>query len=215
MKYTSTSLSKIKIPTSVVCDSCDDLGITPKVLPRNFHPNKEGFHISGLVRTLEVVKHLEKDVRLYDSLKIFHSLNKDDIIVVSNDQENLSFWGELNTRLALQYQAQATVVGSVTRDSFQTKRLNYPVFSLGNSPLDVRCRAIVKSINSKIIISGIAIYPEDWLVGDDDGLVVVANRNIDRVYTRCLDIISIEKDIISEINKKMCPLEIYKKYGNF
>jgi 4-hydroxy-4-methyl-2-oxoglutarate aldolase len=213
--YTSEFLSKCPFGSAILSDTCDDLNISVQIFPKEFKANFIDARVSGLAKTINVIKYEKLDSRLYDSLKIFESLDPKDIIIVANEQQDLAFWGELNTRLGLRSGVQGAIIGSPTRDSEYTAKCNFPVFSIGNTPKDVKGRAIVESINKSIVIKDITINYKDWILGDRDGIIVIPSKEIERVYNYANKVFHKERDIIKDIDLGVSALEIYRKYGEF
>lgn len=213
--YTSEFLSKCPFGSAILSDTCDDLDIPVQIFPKEFRGNFSNARVSGLAKTINVIKHEGLDSRLYDSLKIFESIDIKDIIVIANEQQELAFWGELNTRLGLRSGVQGAIVGSPTRDSEYTVKCNFPVFSIGNTPKDVKGRAIVESINKSIVIKDVKINHKDWILGDRDGIIVIPSKEIDKVYNYANKVFHKERDIVKDIDLELSAWEIYRKYGEF
>lgn len=82
---------------------------------------------------------------------------------------------------------QRSIVGLVTnapiRDGAKLQAMNFPVFSVGRqvkgpAKLDLGERQI------PVEVGGITISPGDYVVGDDDGVVVIQEMDVDAVISR-------------------------------
>ena len=69
--------------------------------------------------------------------------------------------------------AAATVVNGTVRDTAEVKKLGYPLFGTGVSPIAVSGRKEPVASQVPITISGIQILPGDIVVADVDGVIVI------------------------------------------
>ncbi len=60
-----------------------------------------------------------------------------------------------------------------------------------------------------------AIEPGDWIVGDDDGVVVVPHAIAEDVLTEAEQKAATESEIRVAVRDGMPPLEAYERYGTF
>jgi 3-hexulose-6-phosphate synthase/6-phospho-3-hexuloisomerase len=84
------------------------------------------------------------------------------------------------------------------------------IAAIRRSPLPVFARAVVPNaggaeylgeLNVPVQCGGQVIHPRDWVVGDDDGVVVVPATQLSRVQERAKQIIEAEKVLEQEIRK--------------
>jgi regulator of RNase E activity RraA len=66
-----------------------------------------------------------------------------------------------------------------------------------------------------VTIGGVRITPGDWVVGDDDGVVVVPFEIADRVLAEAEEKAAAENKVRSAIREGMTPLAAYDEYGAF
>ena len=60
-----------------------------------------------------------------------------------------------------------------------------------------------------------AIEPEDWVVGDDDGVVVVPRAIAESVLAEAEKKAATESQVRVAVRDGMTPLEAYERYGTF
>ena len=80
--------------------------------------------------------------------------------------------GELATHSALQKKISGVVMNGAIRDIAEIRKLNFPAFTKMVMPTAGEPKGFGE-INIPIQISGIQINPGDWIIGDDDGLMVI------------------------------------------
>ncbi len=74
--------------------------------------------------------------------------------------------------------AAATVVNGTVRDTAEVKRLGYPLFGTGVSPIAVSGRKEPVASQVPITISGLQIVPGDVIFADIDGVIVIPKNAV-------------------------------------
>ena len=82
-------------------------------------------------------------------------------------------WGEILTVAAQQRGVAGLVINGGVRDIDAARRRDFPVFAAGVS-MKATVKEVLGSINEPIVCGGVEVRPGDIVLGDDDGLVVVA-----------------------------------------
>jgi regulator of RNase E activity RraA len=85
-------------------------------------------------------------------------------------------WGAVQTLAAERLRLAAVVVNGVVRDRADVALRSMPIYALGTSP-GGPLKGWGGNVNLPIACGGVAVCPGDVVVGDDDGVVVVA-RNL-------------------------------------
>lgn len=204
------------LSTPIISDVLDELGIKG-MLSSDFFPNFEDAKMCGRAKTIlvEERKSDEPINGIYNGLKIYETVEEDDIIVVKNGLPHLAYWGELNTNLAIRGKVSGTIVDGVTRDNSATKSIKYPVFAKGRYAKDIKNYGTINKMNVPVEVDGIVIKPGTLIFGDIDGVVIVPKEREDEIIERALEIASSEKQIIKDIVKGESPTKLVEKYGFF
>lgn len=91
-------------------------------------------------------------------------------------------WGEVLTVAAMQRGVAGLVIDGAVRDVAAAAKRGFPVYSHG-----VCMKAAVKvamgTLQERIICGGALVYPGDFVLGDDDGVVVVRPDRAEEVLT--------------------------------
>ena len=66
-----------------------------------------------------------------------------------------------------------------------------------------------------VSVGQVRIEPGDWVVGDDDGVVVVPNAIAESVLAEAEEKAATESKIRDAVRDGMPPLEAYERYGTF
>jgi 4-hydroxy-4-methyl-2-oxoglutarate aldolase len=97
-----------------------------------------------------------------------------DVVVVDAGGDVLSggLWGDLMSVEASRRALRGIVVDGAARDSQGLRRVGFPTFAAGVTPR-LGTNLQIGPTQVPVSCGGVAIQPGDWLIGDDDGLVVI------------------------------------------
>ena len=125
---------------------------------------------------------------------------KGDVIVVDAGGVGPAVWGELATESALQRKLAGVVVSGAVRDTGEIVRLGFPVYARLVSPTCGEPKGLGE-MNVSLKISGVSIRPGDWVVGDDDGVVVIPKDKAVEIANRAQDVLEKENRLRKEIKE--------------
>ena len=204
-----------KLTSSMLSDIMDDLGCDTTITSLSL--NLRNKKLLGRAKTLKIRELNEnEDFRgIYDALESYKTIVPNDIIIVENECSDFAYFGEMNANLAIRSGAIGAIIGGKTRDTKEVADLDFPVFATGAKCKDVRKRATLESINKKINLYGIEIYPNDLIFADNDGIVVIPKRYEEEVIQKALETINKEKNILSDIMNGKSISDILKNNGEF
>jgi regulator of RNase E activity RraA len=92
---------------------------------------------------------------------------------------------------------------------------DFPVFCRFVTPEDSTWRWELEATQVAITIGRVAIEPGDWVVGDDDGVVVVPQAIAEDVLAEAEEKAATESEIRAAVREGVLPLEAYERYGTF
>ncbi len=121
-----------------------------------------------------------------------------DVIVIEVGGVAPAVWGELATHSAIQKKAAGVVIDGAIRDSVDIRTLGFPAFARIITPTAGEPKGFGE-INVPIRAGGRRIFPGDWLVGDDDGVVVIPRDKVVEVANRSMDVLEKENRMRGEI----------------
>ncbi len=126
--------------------------------------------------------------------------NEGDVIVVDAGGVAPAVWGELATYSAIGKKISGVVIWGAIRDIFEIKKLKFPAYSRLVSAQAGEPKGFGE-INVPIDISGVKIFPGDWVVGDDDGVVVIPKQKLVETTNRAMDVLEKENRIRKEVQE--------------
>ena len=121
-----------------------------------------------------------------------------DVLVVDAFDSYPAIWGELATHSAVVKGLAGLVVWGAIRDTPEISRLKFPAFSSLVSANAGEPKGFGE-INVPVHIAGQTVEPGDWIVGDDDGVIVLPKAQAVELANRAMDVLEKENRLRAEI----------------
>lgn len=121
-----------------------------------------------------------------------------DVIVIDACGQGPAIWGELASESAKNRGLAGVVIHGAVRDTADIRELGLPVWAthVSSHAGDPHGRG---AINEPIVIGGQRICPGDWIVADDDGVMVLPAGQAVEMANRAADVLEAENRIRAEI----------------
>jgi 3-hexulose-6-phosphate synthase len=141
------------------------------------------------------------------AIKGIYSAKKGDVLVISCEDDKTAVWGELASTAAKKQGISGTVIIGASRDSTGIKSLEYPVFSKNVVP-NAGKPLVEGEININIKCGDTTIKPGDLIVGDECGVVSIAQEMVSKVMMEAVKIVSNETEISTKLNQDISFMDI-------
>ena len=122
-----------------------------------------------------------------------------DVLVVDACDATPAMWGELATHSAMVKGLAGLVVWGAIRDTPEIARLGFAAFSSKVCANAGEPKGFGE-INVPIIIAGQTVRPGDWIVADDDGVMVLPKEQAVELANRAMDVLEKENRMRGEID---------------
>ena len=122
-----------------------------------------------------------------------------DVLVIDAFNSYPAIWGELATHSAKVKGLAGLVVWGAIRDTPEISRLGFPAFSSLVSANAGEPKGFGE-INVPVRIAGQTVEPGDWVVGDDDGVIVLPKAQAVELANRAMDVLEKENRMRGEID---------------
>jgi 4-hydroxy-4-methyl-2-oxoglutarate aldolase len=154
---------------------------------------------------------LTVDARPSDNLIVHYAMTKaragDVLVVDAKGFEEAGTWGDVLSMAAQLIGIAGYVIDGAVRDANGIISLGFPVFARALSIKGTnKCQP--GHINVPIICGGVDINPGDLVVGDRDGVVVVAADELDEVIAACEAYEAKEEDMRARIRQGKTTVDI-------
>ncbi len=123
-----------------------------------------------------------------------------DVIVIYNGSPHVAPWGELATLSCINKGVAGVVIDGAVRDVDDIRRLKFPVFATSVVPNAGEPKGFGE-INAEIKCGGKTVKPGDFIVGDDNGVVVVPKERGYEIARRAVEVEKNERRIRDEIKR--------------
>lgn len=144
-----------------------------RVLPPALRPVRRGLRLVGRALTVDARE---------DLMSMFAGLQQSgpgDVLVVAGNSEH-AVAGELFATEALRRGVAGIVIDGLCRDSRTLAELDLPVYARGVAPTACPARSM-PVVQVPITIGAVVVRPGDLVLGDDDGLVVATENELQAV----------------------------------
>jgi 3-hexulose-6-phosphate synthase/6-phospho-3-hexuloisomerase len=123
-----------------------------------------------------------------------------DVIVIDAGGVGPALWGELATHSAVQKGVTGVVIDGAIRDTFDIVQLGFPAFARLVMPNAGEPKGFGE-IGVPITVGNQRVENGDWILGDDDGVVVLPKSMATEYANRGMDVLEKENRIREEIKE--------------
>jgi regulator of RNase E activity RraA len=123
-----------------------------------------------------------------------------DVIVVAHQGRlDCAGWGGNLSRAAQARSVSGTIVHGAVRDVDEATDIGYPIYATAATPRTARSRTQEHAWNVDIDIAGVTIRPQDLIVADATGIVVIPTAHADAILDLAATIVSHEAAMAASI----------------
>ena len=193
-KYTEEDLFDAfsRVSTCNISDAHHKMGVITGLMPQSLRHKQR---MVGRALTVQTCNgDWAKPVEAIDRAK------KGDIIVVDVGGAPVAVWGELASCSAMVMGVNGIVIDGAVRDIDDIRDLGFPAFSRSVAP----CAGEPKGyggIGIEITVGGQRVRTGDWIIGDENGLIVVPKESAVEVANRALAVHENENRTREEIKR--------------
>ena len=120
------------------------------------------------------------------------------LVIDGHGEPNTALWGGLTTAQALRKGLAGVVVDGAIRDLADIRKSKLPVFARAVVP-NAGGAEYVGELQVSVSCGGQVVNPGDWLVGDDDGVVVIPLAQLEAAVAKAAKIVEAERRIAKAI----------------
>lgn len=190
-KYKEDELKKAfkMVSTCNICDAMHNKGAMTGIKPL-----KHGYHMAGKALTVRTIDG--------DWAKVIEAIDiaNEDTVIVVEEHGNKAIWGELATNSAIVKKIEGIVIDGSIRDVNHIKKLDLPVFYKSINPEAGEPKGYGE-IGCEIRCGGQTVRKGDWIVGDDNGVVVIPKEEATEIANRAINVMERENRIREEIKR--------------
>jgi regulator of RNase E activity RraA len=218
-KHIIDEFLKIEDPTSTVSDILDKLGIRGAVAGTYLRPVIPGKTIVGNAVTIRniyerqtVTKcHVNGETHKMTVRDIYYLGEPGDVYVMDfGGNLDVSNLGDQACALAQSKGFAGCIVNGAVRDIAGIRRLGYPVWSRGITPITGMFRLEGMELNGPVTLYDITVCPGDLIVADDTGVCAIPPDKIDYVLEEVKKVIAKEVVVRQQVQEQKSIEELKK-----
>lgn len=203
--------------TGIVHDVLLALGEPTGVLPKEIDPLSGSGKVGGVVFTME--GRPDPDISAHESLlrwtEFLSEVPSGSVVLCQPNDDEAAHMGELSAE-TLQFRGvRGFIVDGGTRDARFILNIGFPVWCRYTTPSDIVGRWRVDALGEPITIGGVSIETGDWVLADEDGVVVIPRRIAQAVVAEAEVQMVTEDKIRAAILRGTSPKDAYLEHGKF
>ena len=215
MNEITLSMMRESLYSAVVADALDSLGYTHQSPRVSLTPYSSVGVLVGRCKTTLWADMYHEDPNTYDlELKAVDECHEDSVMIcAANGSMHSALWGELLSTASRNSGCVGAIVDGATRDVSKIREMEFPVFARGTRVYDSLNRQRVINVDVPVEIAGVQFCPDDLVIADIDGIVVIPRKVEEEVVQRAWDKVHTENQIRDEIRDGMKATAAFEKYG--
>ncbi len=174
-------------------------------LPSGIKPVAKGMTLCGPAFTVNSPP--MDNLNMHDALA--QAKPGDVLVVTVSGHYEAGYWGEIMAVAAQSRGIAGLVIDGCVRDSRELARMNFPVFSRG-----LCIRGTTKHgggiLAAPLAIGDVVISQGDMILGDDDGVIVVAPQDFATIVEKSEKRVAAKDKIMARLRAGETTLDIYK-----
>jgi regulator of RNase E activity RraA len=169
-----------KLDTNTVSDALDFLNM--KGATYGIRPLWDCPKIVGRASTIQLGPKQGTAPTVHLISPVIASIQTDDrILVITGGTEGISCWGDILANAANVKGIRGSVIDGMSRDIEGSESISYPVYGRGITMISARNRLIQLASGTTVIIDGVAVNEDDFVIADRCGTVFVDASRIEEV----------------------------------
>lgn len=210
----------LEVDTSNVADVLDEMGLTDQGLAADFSPYPANAgRLAGFAYTIRgqmMPYPLGGDA---EKMRACAGLSEGEVSVWSGDGEGVCYFGELIALGMRERGCVGSLVDGGIRDVRWLGQHKFPVYARYRTPVQSIGRWKVTGWQTAVKLRGatskyVSVEPGDFILGDEDGVIVIPAAVLDEVLTRSEDLTRKEVAIRKEIAKGLSLADALKTFGH-
>ena len=203
--------------TGAVHDVLRMMGRDRIALPPAIKSIAAGARLAGPVWT--VAGHVDRTKSRHECLlgwcTLLAQAPRDHVVVCQPNNHEIALMGELSAQTLKARGVLGYVVDGGSRDTDLVLEQGFPVFCAFLTPADIVERWIPDRFGEPVTIGDVTVTTGDFLLGDRDGVVVIARNAAAESIARTEGVMATESEMRNALIAGMDPVDAYNRFGKF
>jgi 4-hydroxy-4-methyl-2-oxoglutarate aldolase len=207
--------------TSTISDVFDSMGINGAIPASHISPVIPGKKLVGPAITLRNIPerktptqgYADKDYIRMATRDIYYLAEPGDVFVADYGGDlDVSNLGGQSCQVASSCGVVGSVCNGAVRDIPAIKRMDFPVWSCGKTPMTGKFRLAAIEINGPVALWKVSVMPGDLIVADDSGVCVIPIDKAEVVLEKVKSILAEEANMREMVDRKITIAELKPLY---
>ncbi|HEY6135945.1 MAG TPA: RraA family protein [Rubrivivax sp.] len=203
--------------SSVVHDVMKNLGLPVRVLPRTITGLETSMKAAGPVFTVRGRPDptLDQHTSLYEWAGLLSRAPRGHVVVCQPQDDTRALFGGLSAEALAIKGSRGYIVDGGCRDVQDIANQGFPVFARFNTPIDIVSAWRAEAFGEPVAIGGLQVLPDDHVLADRDGIVLIAAANVAEVVAAAEKKMATEGDMARAIRAGEDPQAAYLRFRVF
>ncbi|MEI8145529.1 MAG: RraA family protein [Alphaproteobacteria bacterium] len=203
--------------SSVIHDVMKDMGLLIRVLPRTILGLESWMKTAGPVFTIRGRPDptLDKHTSLYEWAGLLSKVPAGSVVVIQPQDDIRALFGGLSAEALAIKGVRGYIADGGCRDIQAIVDQRFPVFARYATPIDIVCAWRAEAFGEPIAIGNVQVLPDDMVIADRDGIILVPGAEAERVIAAAEQKMSTEGKMVQAIRAGEDPQEAYMRYRVF
>lgn len=204
--------------SSIIHDALRTEKLLNQTLPHEIKPLLYENKVVGRIWTLSgtLKNNLDEEETLLSWTNFLSKAEKNSVIVCQPNNHSIALMGDLSAEALKIKGIRGYITDGGCRDVTRIKsEIKLPVYCRFNTPKDVAGRWVVEEIGTSINIGDVIVKTGDYLIADEDGVVIIPKKIIFKIIHKAKQDLKSENKMREAILNGTDPKDAYLKYGKF
>jgi len=203
--------------SSVIHDVMKDLGLAIRVLPRSIVGLAPTMRAAGPVFTVRGRPDptLDKHTSLHEWAGLLSRSPGGHVVVCQPQDDTRALFGGLSAEALAIKGVRGYIVDGGCRDVQAIADQGFAVFARFRTPIDIVCAWRAEAFGEPIAIGGLQVLPDDHVLADRDGIVLIGAADIEAVLAAAERKLATEGEMARAIRAGEDPQAAYLRYRVF
>ena len=193
-----------RLDTACICDISRDI----RIMDPGIRPINTGLKMVGLARTVKCKGDF------LTVIKALHDAIEDEVLVIDAEGDKIALVGELFALEAQTKKLSGIVCDGGCRDVEGMRKVNFPVYSRYITPLAGTSSKIFKT-QIQVNCGSVPVSPGDIIFGDDDGILVLTEKEIRPIIDAAENIQRIEDKVLKNMESKKSLISMLNFFDHY
>lgn len=186
------------VDTNSVSDALDALGLSGATY--GLQPLWACAKIVGRASTIQLGPRSEAKQTTHVIAPVIEQIVSDDrVLVIAGGLHGISSWGDILANAAEFKQVRGSVIDGMARDIDGSEQIGYPVYGRGVTMISGRNRAMQLAAGVPVMMAGVTVSEDDYVIADRCGAVFIAAERIAEVVALAESMLARQDKIIQAI----------------